>query len=61
MVVGNYQEAKFYTASYKHNKKRKLKSRERGGKFFVFLVSFFFNLREEGNIVVFLTTKNLIF
>jgi hypothetical protein len=40
MVVGNYQEAKFYTASYKHNKKRKLKSRERGG-IFRFFTGFF--------------------
>jgi len=48
MVVGNYQEVEFYTASYKHNKKRKLKSEKRGGKPFVFLVCFFFNLREKG-------------
>jgi hypothetical protein len=41
MVKGNnYQEAEFNNASYKNNTRKKLKSREKEGKIFFFLVYF---------------------
>jgi len=40
MVIGNYQEAEFYNASYKNNKERKLKKDRKEEKFFVFLANF---------------------
>jgi len=42
MVKGNYQEVEFYTASYKNNIEKKLKSQKRKEKFFAFLVCYFF-------------------
>jgi hypothetical protein len=52
MVTGNYQEAEFYTTSYKnHKEKSKFKRKKRGG-FLFFLVSYF--KKEEGIIFVFL-------
>jgi len=38
MVNDNNQEVEFYTASYKNNRKRKLKKDRKEEKFFVFLV-----------------------
>jgi hypothetical protein len=48
MVNDNNQEAEFNNASYKNNKKRKLKSQKREVKSFAFLVYLFFNLRGRG-------------
>jgi hypothetical protein len=51
MAVGNYQEAKFKNASYKNNKKRKVKKE---GKFFVFLANF----QKQRELFSFFLTKN---
>ena len=51
MVNDNNQEAEFNNASYKNNKKRKLKSWRKEEKFFIFLAYF---KKKEGIIFVFL-------
>ncbi|MEG7979065.1 MAG: hypothetical protein NY202_04105 [Mollicutes bacterium UO1] len=58
MVNDNNQEAEFNNASYKNNKKRKLKSRKREGKSFAFLVYLFFNLGGEGRFFYLFLAKH---